>query len=210
MSGQDDARVWHNIQGAKSWTMPQLDSGEAKASGSLGEEQAAPSPPTAAELHALQQRAFDEAYAEGHAKGLAAGADAMTAAIERLQIIAAELAAPLDELDRDLEYSLSNLALILARRIVGKAVHEDGESLHALIKQAVDLLGREMESKVDIYLNPRDLDFLNETVGPDANWRLHEDAELQTGDVRVKRNLTEVDGRLQQRLERLAAEMLHA
>lgn len=208
MSGKDDARVWQNISGAEPWAMPEFDSG--KADSAPVEEEVEPAPPTAAELHVLQQRAYDEAYAKGKAEGFAAGQQELEVAVERLKIIAAELAAPLDELDRDLEYSLSNLALILARRIVGKAVQEDGESLSALIRQAVEVLGQEMESPVDVYLNPHDLSFLNETVGPEANWRLHPDPELQSGDLRVKRGLAEVDARLQQRLDRLAAEMLHA
>ncbi len=207
MSPGDDERVWHNIRDAQSWVMPEFSSAASdKVTVEEGEE---PGPPTAADLHALQQRAYDEAYARGRAEGLAAGQEAVNAAVERLSIISAALAAPLDELDRDLEQSLSNLALILARRIVGKAVREDGESLQALIRQAVDVLGDELESTVDVYLHPQDLKFLNETVGPDASWSLHADPNLQSGDVRVKRGLAEVDGRLQQRLDRLAAEMLH-
>ncbi len=207
MSQKEDARVWHNIQGARSWVMPEFSDDDA-AAGPV-EDDVAPAPPTAADLHALQQQSYDEAYKRGLAEGYAAGQEALDAAIERLKIIAAELAAPLDELDRDLEHSLSNLALILARRIVGKAVTEDGASLQALVRQAVEVLGAEVESTVDIYLNPKDLRFLNETVGPDAAWTLHPDPNLQSGDVRVKRGLAEVDGRLQQRLDRLAAEMLH-
>lgn len=207
MSGKGDARVWRNISEAQSWAMPEFD---AEREEEPVEEELEARPPTAAELHALQQQAYDEAFAKGREEGLAAGQQELQAAIERLQIIAAELAAPLDELDRDLEYSLSNLALILARRIVGKAVQDDGENLKSLVQQAVEMLGQDMESPVDIYLNPKDMNFLNETVGAEASWRLHSDPELQSGDLRVKRGLAEVDARLAQRLDRLAAEMLHA
>lgn len=209
MTTSEEPRVWHNISGAESWVMPEFSSAEKPQTPPPEEEELENAPPTAAELHALQEKAYDEAYAKGHAEGLAAGQQAMDAAIERLRIIAAELASPLDELDRDLEYSLSNLALILARRIVGKAVREDPKSLHTLVQQAVKVLGGELESPVEVYLNPHDLRFLNDTVGPDAGWNLHPDPELQSGDVRVKRGLAEVDARLQQRLDRLAAEMLN-
>lgn len=205
MSTGEDSRVWHDLEGAKAWAMPELDA----APRSKPQQAKDTAPPTAAELSALQQRAFAEAHAEGYAAGLAAGEQATQAAVERLQTIAAGLAKPLDELDRDLEYSLSNLALILARRIVGRAVREDPESLHSLVTQAVDILGRDIESRVDIYLHPEDLQLLNEHMAIDPNWKLHPDEELQAGDVRVKRGLAEVDGRLQQRLDRLAAEMLN-
>jgi flagellar assembly protein FliH len=201
----DDSRVWHNLSNAKAWSVPEFDNG-----GVTEAEETIKGPPTAAQLDALQKQAFDEAHAQGFAAGMAAGQVALDAAIERLSIIAAELAAPLNELDRDLEYSLSNLALILARRIVGKAVRDDAESLHSLVTQVVAVLGHAVESQVDVYLCPQDLLFLDESVGDLASWNLHADTTLQSGDVRVKRGLAEVDGRLQQRLDRLAAEMLNA
>ena len=211
MSGQDDARVWYksSIQNAKTWSVPEFEDAHDAERAKAEDAPVPPAPPTAAELDALQKRAFDEAYAEGYAAGQAAGQDALDAAIARLKIIAAELAAPLDELDRDLEYSLSNLALILARRIVGRAVREDPESLHSLVQQAVEMLGRDLEAKVDVFLHPQDVSFLKETVGTGPNWILHADDALQPGDVRVKRGLAEVDGRLKQRLDRLAAEMIN-
>ena len=211
MTTSDEARVWHNISGAKSWVMPEFEVPDKGAEDAPPAEEAVePRPPSAADLDALHKRAHEEGYAKGYAEGLANAEEAMNAAIERLRIIAAELASPLEELDRDLEYSLSNLALILARRIVGKAVREDPDSLHSLVQQAVEMLGNEVESPVEIYLNPTDLRFLTETLGPDSGWNLHPDTSLQSGDVRVKRGLAEVDGRLQQRLDRLAAEMLNA
>ncbi|ORE88636.1 flagellar assembly protein FliH [Oceanococcus atlanticus] len=209
MNPADDARVWHNIAGARAWDMPQFES-DAQ---TVQDEQRPDAPPTAAELDALQKRAYDEAWAEGQAKGyaegLAAGEQAIAEGVERLHVIAAALAAPLDELDRDLEYSLTNLALILARRIVGKSVFDDPQAMQSLVRETVAALGHEVESPVDVWVNPRDLNFLREHGLAEAHWTLHHDDALQSGDVRVKRGLAEVDGRLQQRLDRLAADMLN-
>ncbi len=209
MNAADDARVWHNIHGARAWDMPQFENEDA----TTQEGQRPDTPPTAAELDALQKRAYEEAWAEGRAKGyeegLAAGEKAIAEGVERLHIIAAALASPLDELDRDLEYSLTNLALILARRIVGKSVFDDAQAMQSMVRETVAALGHEIESPVDVWLNPRDLNFLREHGLADGHWTLHQDDTLQSGDVRVKRGSSEVDGRLQQRLDRLAAEMLN-
>lgn len=209
MNTADDSRVWHNIDGAQAWDMPQFERGDATTSDSVQPER----PPTAAELDALQQRAHDEAWAQGHAEGYAAGVasgeQAVNEGVERLHILAAALASPLDELDRDLEYSLANLALILARRIVGKSVFDDPDALQSLVRETVAALGQELDAPVDVWLNARDLQFLSAHGLTDAHWILHQDDNLQSGDVRVKRGLAEVDGRMQQRLDRLAAEMLN-
>ncbi len=208
MSQAEEARVWHNLSEAQTWSLPEFG-----ATARSRNADAPKTPPTAAELDALQKKAWQEAFEQGHAEGLAqgreAGEQAIQAGVERLHVLAAALAAPLDELDRDLEYSLANLALILARRIVGRTVQDDPQALSSLVQQAVNLLGQELESSVEVYLNARDLAFLREHGLDQAGWTLHQDDELQSGDVRVRRGLAEVDGRLQQRLDRLAADMLH-
>ncbi|MGJ8669723.1 MAG: FliH/SctL family protein [Oceanococcus sp.] len=208
MNNADEARVWHNIGEAQAWSQPEFESAV------RSRDAAAPkAPPTAAELGQLQEKAYAEAFeqgrAAGYAEGRASGEQEVQAGIERLHIIASALSSPLDELDRDLEYSLVNLALILARRIVGRSVHDDPEALSSLVKQAVAVLGAELESPVDLYMNSRDLEFLQQHDLVEAAWNVHQDDELQCGDVKVRRGLAEVDGRLQQRLDRLAADMLH-
>ena len=206
------ARVWHDLRDAQAWSLPEFASRAAGAN-SAGTEAQMDKPPTAAELDALQKQAYQEAWADGQAKGYAAGLaqgqEKIAEGVERLHILASALSAPLDELDRDLEYSLSNLALILAKRIVGRTVHDDPQALKSLVQQAVAMLGSEIESPLEVALNSHDLAFLREHELLESSWTMRLDDSLQSGDVRVKRGMAEVDGRLQQRLDRLAAEMLH-
>lgn len=208
MSNAADKRVWQQMRDAQTWSLPEFQD-EFR-----GREEPTPSaPPTAAELADIRAQfekdGYDAGMAKGYAEGLKAGETEIREGIERLHVIASALAAPLDELDKDLEYSLVNLALILARRIVGRSVFDDAEALASLVRQAVEMLGSEMESQVDIYLNPRDLQFLQQHDKAESGWALHADDTLLSGDVRVQRGLAEVDARLQQRLDRLAAEMLN-
>lgn len=208
MSAEQEARVWHNLRDAQTWSLPEFES-EVRSRNTPPPK----APPTAAELDALQKSAYEEAFAQGrkagYAAGHAAGEQDIQEGVQRLHVLASALAQPLDELDRDLEYSLVNLALILARRIVGRAVLEQPEALASLVQQSVDVLGSELESPVDVYLNARDIAFLREHGLAEAGWQLRQDDELQSGDLRVRRGLAEVDARLQQRLDRLAADMLH-
>ena len=90
----------------------------------------ASSPPqSAAALEALQQQAWDEAYARGLAAGREAGREAGRAASEqeqarrgeRLDALLAALGEPLEAVDEAVEEELAQLALAVARRRICRA-----------------------------------------------------------------------------------------
>jgi len=202
--------VWHKPQGATSWTVPSLDefaNGRRATDVPSQDVDAPPEPPTAAEIEAIQTAAHDEGFSRGHAEGLAAGRAQAEHERQVLVVLASQLTRPLAELDNEVERALVNLALSMARRIVGKAVTDDPENLRTLVHRVVSHLGK-LESTVEVELCPEDYERLNALDNLDSLWSLRSNPELQPADVVVRQADTEVDGRLSGRIESLAADML--
>ncbi len=202
--------VWHKPQGATSWSIPSLDDIAGPRPGTVASAEVAdvPKPPTAAEIEAIQAAARDEGFARGHAEGLAAGRAQAEEERRSLKVIAAQLARPLAELDNEVERALVNLALSMARRVLGQAIEAEAENLRQLVHRVVTHLGP-LESTVEVELSPADYERLNALDDVDSLWSLRANPDLQPGDVVVRQDDTEVDGRLSGRIESLAADMLN-
>ncbi|MEN8719392.1 MAG: FliH/SctL family protein [Oceanococcaceae bacterium] len=200
------AGIWRKPSGATSWSVPQFDEAEV-VSASSSDVETPPQPPTAAEIEQIRQAAREEGFAQGLAEGERAGRLQAQADREALCRIAAQMARPLAELDGEIERALANLALSMARRMVGQAVEKDDETLRALVHRVVSHLGS-LKSPVDVEVAPQDLVRLQTLPDLDQYWQLQANAELQSGDVIVRQADTEIDGRLQRRIESLAADML--
>lgn len=193
--------IWHGVE-AQPWTMPELDQAVPQ-SGAAEPEPEGPKPPTAAEIAAICEQARQEGYNEGREAGLR---DAQQD-LDSLRLVAAQMVRPLAELDTEVERSLVNLALTLARRMVGQVVEAEAETLQQLVHKVVSHLGS-LEAPVDIQLHPQDHARLLQVQNLDPLWRLHPNADLQPADVIVTQDDAQIDGRLSQRVERLAADML--
>lgn len=193
--------IWHGVE-AQPWTLPDLDQAGTQARVEEQEPEG-PKPPTAAEIEAICEQARQAGYEEGREAGLR---DAQQD-LDSLRLIAAQMVRPLAELDTEVERSLVNLALTLARRMVGQAVEAEAETLRQLVHKVVSHLGS-LEAPVDIQVHPQDHARLLQVSNLDPLWRLHPNADLQPADVIVTQDDAQIDGRLSQRVERLAADML--
>lgn len=193
--------IWHGVE-AQPWTLPDLDQAGTQARAEEQEPEG-PKPPTAAEIEAICEQARQAGYDEGREAGLR---DAQQD-LDSLRLIAAQMVRPLAELDTEVERSLVNLALTLARRMVGQAVEAEAETLRQLVHKVVSHLGS-LETPVDIQVHPQDHARLLQVSNLDPLWRLHPNADLQPADVIVTQDDAQIDGRLSQRVERLAADML--
>lgn len=118
----------------------------------------APVVPDAAEqqarLAALERDAFAKGYAQGERAGTEAGARRSEAMLRRLGETLNELAGLREQILRQSERQLVQLALALARRIVKREMAVDDEFLMALARVALDRLGE--SSAATIHLHPDD------------------------------------------------------
>lgn len=164
-----------------------------------------------AELDALRAAAREEGYRAGfdagHAEGLDAGREAAKAEGRALATQLGNAISRFDagvaQLERDVAQELLNLALGIARRIVGETLEAQPETVLASIREALAQLPAQHSV---VHLNPEDAELIRMQHGDTlarAGHRIHENPQLSRGDVLVEAGGTQVDARLETRWQRV-------
>lgn len=179
----------------------------------------ASSPPqSAAALEALQQQAWDEAYARGLAAGREAGREAGRAASEqeqarrgeRLDALLAALGEPLEAVDEAVEEELAQLALAVARQILRRELAVDPAHVIAAVREALGELPVNSRA-IQVLLNPDDAQLVRESLprpGSHAHWEIVEDPMIARGGCQVQSADSSVDASLEARIATVAARVL--
>lgn len=189
------------------WEMPLL---------SRVEEVVEPPPPmpTAEEIESIEKAAYEEGFQRGHAEGLMAGRDSGLAAVreeaQRLRVLIEHLAAPLADLDADVERTLVALTIEVARRLVDDQLQLDPTLTAQTVRQAVAALAQPPRD-ARVHLHPADAALLSEHLPPPpdvAGWRVVADKQLQRGDCRLVTDSGQVDALLDTRQAGVARALL--
>lgn len=195
----------------------------------------APRMPTAADIEALQQQAWEEGYRAGeqagqeagHAEGLkrgeAAGREAGYQAgyragekevkklARRMDQLVRQLDRPLEQMDEEVEQALTELAVHLARQIIYRELRLQPGEIVRVIREAVGLLPVGARN-VEVHLHPDDARFLRETLSADGDtehaWQLVDDPAISRGGCRVSTQTSHIDATLEHRLAQLAQQVL--
>jgi flagellar assembly protein FliH len=162
-----------------------------------------------ARLAALERDAFAKGYAQGERAGAEAGARRSEAMLRRLGETLNELAGLREQILRQSERQLVELALALARRIVRREVARDDEFLMALARVAVDRLGE--NSAATIHLHPDD--YARTPARHVEEWsashvKLMPDASIPRGGCRVESPFGFVDAGIDAQFQELARALL--
>lgn len=162
-----------------------------------------------ARLAALERDAFAKGYAQGERAGAEAGARRSEAMLRRLGETLNEIAGLREQILRQSERQLVELALALARRIVHREVARDDEFLMALARVAVDRLGE--SSGATIHLHPED--FARTPGRHIEEWskshvKIIADAAIPRGGCRVESPFGFVDAGLDAQFQELARALL--
>lgn len=160
--------------------------------------------PTAEDLEALRQAAYEEGFAAGRTEGLQQGAEEVQAQAQRLTSLIAALARPLEQLDARVEEELVALAIALVRQLVRRELKTDPGMIVAAIQEAIAVLpaaAREIAVKV----HPEDAALLREVYSGPAGaagpgWRIVETPAVGRGGCIVVTSTAEVDATLERRL----------
>lgn len=194
------AREW--VDAVQAWTPPDVR----KPGSDQPRPARHPGIQSARELERLQQMAWDEAHAAGHKagldKGLAEGRAEVQRQVKALRGVLDRLAAPLDARADALDQELTELALAIAREVIGREVATAPEFILELVPEAVAALPANDQS-TRVRLNPKDAALLNEHL-PDGHgdsiWKLVEDASISRGGCRIETSKSSVDATLEARL----------
>lgn len=176
-------------------------------------EPAAPPPITAAEqqdrLAALERDAFTKGYAQGERAGVEAGGQRAEAMLRRLAATLDELGTLRDEMVRQTEQQVVELALAIARRVLHREASIDPELAGALAHVALDRLGP--ASPATIRLHPDDYSTVGSHAAEGWNGRAVKvvpDPAVARGGCLVESDFGYIDASVDAQVDEIARAML--
>jgi flagellar assembly protein FliH len=181
------------VAGYQRWEPPQVGDG---ATGTPAEPAAHP---TVSDLEELERQAREEGYAAGHAKGLAEAREQGKARIARLDAICEQAARPLAALDAAVEQELAQLAVAIARRVIGHELATRPEGIVQAVRQAAAALPAATR-ELRVRLHPDDLALVRELDATEPHWQLVADPALARGDCLLESERSRLDARVETRL----------
>lgn len=191
----------------QNWNAPDVDSGGMGLSGLL----------TAERIEEIQKEAFNEAYEKGLNEGKKNGFEQAYQEAQirfneqssRLDSILTVLSDPVREFDNQLEESILDLSVIIARQIIRRELKTEPGEIIAVVREAMDVLPMN-EQMAKIYLHTDDAKLVREVLMLDQNntrWQLHEDPTLARGDCRVETGDSRIDATVETRLTAVASRL---
>lgn len=173
------------------WTAPGLEPQQIEAP---------PAPPSVEELQAIEQAAYDEGFARGHADGLATGQGEIRRMAAQIEGILDSFTRPLARLDSEVGDALGALAIRIAGALIGPAYVADPTLLANLVREALDAAGSNARD-VELRLHPDDLAVVTPLLNPAATVRFTADPALARGELRLHSESVRIDGTLAARLQ---------
>lgn len=175
-------------------------------------------PMTAAQMEEVHEQAqrdgFDQGYKQGKEKGYAEGLEkALVEAREtaqHMQSLLKCMAAPLEELDEQVEKSLVKLAMSVGRHIVRRELKIDPAQVIAVVRESVSALPI-AASRVRIHLHPDDAALIRERLPvheQDSQWDIVEDPGLTRGGCKVVSESSQVDSSVENRVAMAVSKIL--
>jgi flagellar assembly protein FliH len=162
---------------------------------------------------AARQAEMDRGYEAGVAAGraeLKQQTDALTGAVARLDEILNRLCRPLPELEGEVEQQLVLLALAVGKQLARRELKTDPGQITALIREAVGRLPAAAR-EVRVHLHPEDAAAIAErlaTAGQERAWTVVEDPTLTRGGCLVRSDNSQIDARLESRVNAMVSSML--
>ena len=152
-----------------------------------------------------------DGFEKGHDEGLESGQKVVLEQVERFRFLADSLANPLREVDKEVTDEIAYIISRLAKVIIKKEIDTNAEFLKKSIEQAISILPSATKG-VSIYLNPEDYAVINAAIGNDyikeQGWDLKESDKLSPGDIRVVNDNSEINWRINDRIDSLLEEFL--
>ena len=176
--------------GAARWRVPAIDGSDGQ--GYL----------TAGKLEELQKAAYEEAFAKGHAEGLAAGADEVRKRGERYDELLRALCEPFDNLDESIEKQLVELSTTLVRQLFRREIRLDPTHIIGVVREAIQKLPIASRN-VQVHLHPDDAALVRESLAPaegEPAWTIVEDPLIACGGCKVTTESSQIDATTEARL----------
>jgi flagellar assembly protein FliH len=158
-----------------------------------------------------REEARKEGYTEGHREGLQAGhREALAQMAPRIAVmeqLIASLKTDLSRLDQELATDVLQLALAVARNLVGSALQARPEIVQDCVEHALKQLAQNY-GPVRLVVNPLDSELVRgvlETAQLAGGWSLKEDERVSRGGCKFETAAGEIDATLETRWHRAIA-----
>jgi flagellar assembly protein FliH len=196
---------------AELWSLPNVDGPI------VGMRRDAPSRARDADATRATESARQAEMDRGYEAGVSAGRaelqkqnDALAAQVARLDAILSLLARPLPTLEGEVEQQLVLLALAVGKQLARRELKADPGQIAALIREAVGRLPAAARD-VRVHLHPEDAAAVAErlaTPGQERAWSVVEDPTLTRGGCLVRSENSQIDSRLESRVNAMVSSML--
>lgn len=187
------------VEAIKRWSMPSVEG-----------------PIVGRRVTEAEQRNAERAnYAKGYQEGLAAAqaevnkkVAELNARVQRLDAILKMMSRPLEDLDNEVEKQLTLLALTVGKQMVRRELKTDPAQVIGVIRECVGRLPAAARD-VRVKLHPQDAavvrELLTTTPGTERAWNIVEDPALTRGGCIVVSDSSQIDARLDARLNAVVA-----
>ncbi len=174
----------------------------------VGLQDEAVRPQTVEEIEALQKQAYDEAVKAGHAQGLKQGLQEMSLKADQLQKVFNFLQQPLNELDKQVEQQLTELAILLASQLLQKESKLDAQHIQNLVHESLEYLPVKSRD-IQVRLNPDDIALLNqaEIDTSEQSWSCIADSSVTAGGCVIESAASHIDATVETRVQQLVDQL---
>jgi len=159
--------------------------------------------PTAGRLEELQKEAFEEAWKQGHAEGVAAGEETVRAQASRFDELLHALSEPFDRLDDSVEKQLVELTIAIVKQLFRREIKINPTHVIGVVREAIQLLPVASRN-VQVHLHPDDAALVRETLTPaesEPAWTIVEDPLTAHGGCRITTENSQIDATTEARMQ---------
>jgi len=174
----------------------------------VGMQDEAIRPQTVEEIEALQKQAYDEARKAGHEAGLQEGLAEMSSQAKKLQAMFNFLQHPLQELDKQVEHQLTDLAILLAKQLLEKESKLDASHILNLVHNSLEYLPVKSRD-IQVRLHADDIALLNqaEININEQSWSCVADNTITPGGCVIESNASHIDSSVETRVQQLVDQL---
>ncbi len=183
------------------WELNSFDGADAKGSSASPASEAARTNPR------VQREGYDTGYRDGTIAAQADIVRAHAAQTARLAELVNTLSREMTELDAQVADGVLDLAIIIARRMVGESLNVRPELLLNTVREALQMLGQ-ARAPARLLLHPEDARLIREHLGDQCSaggWTIAEDSAMTRGGCRLESAGGELDATLHTRWQRVLA-----
>lgn len=153
----------------------------------------------------------EDGFLKGQSEGIESGRTIVLEQAERFRYLADCLANPLREVDRDVTDEIAYIISRLVKVITKREISNNSDYLKSAIEKALTVLPN-AEKGATVYLNSEDYAVILANIGADyiraSKWDLKEDPSLNPGDIRVLNEYSEIEWKIDDRIDSLLSDFL--